>query len=99
MRFPMRWYLAVVVLFALAGSAAVSAQTQSATAAAQNAKADVRIATAAANRDAAAVRALLGQKVDVNAPDILGTPALHWAIRLDDIDLARLLLSSGADAK
>ena len=24
-------------------------------------------------------------KVDVNAPDVQGTPALHWAVRLDDI--------------
>src|SRR5688500_14921384 len=58
-----------------------------------------RLATAAANRDTTAVRALLAQKVDVNAPDVQGTPALHWAIRVDDIDLVRLLLSAGADAR
>ena len=63
------------------------------------ANADVRLATAAANRDAVAIRALLAQRVDVNAPDIQGTPALHWAVRLDDVDLVRLLLSAGADAK
>jgi ankyrin repeat protein len=99
----MRWLLAVVVLVALARSAGVpahlSAEAQPAQAEAPSAKADVRIATAVANRDAAAVRALLGQKVDINAPDVQGTPALHWAIRLDDIDLTRLLLSAGADAK
>jgi len=31
--------------------------------------------------------------------DAQGTPALHWAVRVDDADLTRLLLSSGADAK
>lgn len=72
---------------------------QNVSAGAQSAKVDSRLATAAANRDTAAVRALLAQKVDVNAPDAQGTPALHWAIRVDDIDLARLLLSAGADAK
>ncbi len=97
MRFPMRWHLAVVVLVAL-GLPAVSA-AQDFSADARSAKVDLRLATAAANRDTAAVRALLGQKVDVNAPDVQGTPALHWAIRLDDIDLTRLLLSAGADAK
>jgi ankyrin repeat protein len=61
--------------------------------------ADTRLADAAMKRDAAAVRALLAQKVDVNAPDAQGTPALHAAARVDDIDLARLLLGAGADAK
>ena len=50
-------------------------------------------------RDGAAVRALLGQKVDVNAPGKDGTPALHWAVREDDLATARLLLGAGADAE
>jgi ankyrin repeat protein len=61
--------------------------------------ADTRLADAATRRDLAAVRALLAQKVDVNAPDVQGTPALHAAARVDDADLARLLLTAGADAK
>jgi ankyrin repeat protein len=61
--------------------------------------ADTRLADAAMRRDVEAVRALLAQKVDVNAPDGQGTPALHAAARVDDVDLARLLLSAGADAK
>ena len=61
--------------------------------------ADTRLADAAMRRDLTAVRALLAQKVDVNAPDALGTPALHAAARVDDVDLARLLLAAGADAK
>src|SRR5687768_7814556 len=60
---------------------------------------DPRLATAAANRDTAAIRALLAQKVDVNAPDGQGTPALHWAVRVDDVDMAKLLIGAGADAK
>jgi ankyrin repeat protein len=60
---------------------------------------DARLATAASRRDLPAVRALLAQKVDVNAPDGQGTPALHWAVRVDDVDLAKLLVGAGADAK
>jgi ankyrin repeat protein len=60
---------------------------------------DVRLADAAMTRDAAAVRALLGQKVDVNAPGKDGTPALHWAVRGDDLGTAELLLRAGANPK
>jgi ankyrin repeat protein len=63
------------------------------------AAADTRLADAAARQDMAAVRALLTEKVDVNAPDAQGTPALHAAVRLDDLELARTLLTAGADAK
>src|SRR5712671_6208998 len=60
---------------------------------------DSRLADAAMRRDAPAVRALLGQKVNVNAPGKDGTPALHWAVRADDLDTVRLLLGAGADPK
>jgi ankyrin repeat protein len=60
---------------------------------------DSRLAEAASRRDAGVLRTLLSQKVDVNAPDAQGTPALHWAVRVDDLDLVRLLLAAGADAK
>ena len=63
------------------------------------AQGDSRLADAAMKRDAPAVRALLGQKVDVNAPGKDGTPALHWAVRGDDVATARLLLGAGADPK
>src|SRR5215831_16060674 len=46
------------------------------------------------NRDA--IRSLLRQKADVNAPQVDGTTALHWAVRLDDLDVADLLLRAGA---
>ena len=49
-------------------------------------------------RDVAAVRTLIGQKVDVNTPGQDGTPALHWAVRVDDVATAKLLLGAGAKA-
>src|SRR5262245_32489436 len=50
------------------------------------------------NRDTAAVRTLLQQKsIDVNAPGRDGTPALHWTVRVDDVDTAAQLIRAGAD--
>jgi uncharacterized protein len=60
---------------------------------------EVRLADAAMNRDIATVRSLLNQKVDVNEPGKDGTPALHWIVRVDDLDTARLLIQAGANAK
>src|SRR5688500_7572357 len=60
--------------------------------------ADTRLADAAMRRDVTAVRTLIGQKVDVNVPGLDGTPALHWAVRVDDAATARLLLGAGAQA-
>jgi ankyrin repeat protein len=60
---------------------------------------DARLADAAMKRDTAAVRALIEQKVDVNAPGRDGTPALHWLVRVDDLDSAKLLIRAGADAR
>ena len=51
------------------------------------------------HRDMAAVRSLLNQKVDVNAPGTDGTPALHWVVRVDDLDTAQLLIQAGANVK
>src|SRR3954462_8977904 len=58
---------------------------------------DTRLADAAMKRDVAAVRTLLDQKVDVNAPGADGTPALHWLVRVDDFETARRLIRAGAD--
>jgi ankyrin repeat protein len=58
---------------------------------------DTRLADAAMKRDMPAVRALLVQKVDVNAPGTDGTPALHWFVRLSDVDSAKLLIGAGAN--
>jgi len=55
------------------------------------------VADAAAKGDRAAVRALVQRKVDVNAPQVDGTTALHWATRADDLDLAEMLIAAGAN--
>lgn len=44
------------------------------------------------------VRTLLRQSVDVNAPEIDGTTALHWSARGNDLETTRLLLGAGARA-
>src|SRR5579862_1336678 len=49
--------------------------------------------------DLVAIRALLQQKVDVNAPAVDGTTALHWAAYRDDLATVELLLRAGADAR
>jgi ankyrin repeat protein len=54
---------------------------------------------AAKRKDAAAVRALLERKADVNASAPDGTTALHWAAHWDDIETAGLLIRSGATVK
>jgi uncharacterized protein len=46
---------------------------------------DARLAEAAMQGNSAAVRSLLQQKADVNAPLVDGTTALHWAVRADDL--------------
>jgi len=59
------------------------------------------VAEAVMQQDQAALRSLLGQKADVNAPLADGSTALHWAIENDDAGAVDLLLQSGAnpDAK
>jgi len=55
---------------------------------------DLADATMKGNKDA--VRSLLLKKADVNAPQIDGTTALHWAVRADDLETADLLIRAGA---
>ena len=59
----------------------------------------VPLVEAVKQADANAVRALLavGDDVDVNAPEADGTTALHWAVRLESLDVADLLITAGAD--
>jgi uncharacterized protein len=63
-----------------------------------SAQSHVTLAEAAMKRDTATVRSLLREGVDVNAFGLDGTPALHWAVRGDDLETSRLLLQAGADA-
>jgi uncharacterized protein len=57
------------------------------------------VADAAMKGDTAAVRALVAAKADVNAPQLDGATALHWAIYRDDESLVDLLIRSGANVK
>ena len=54
------------------------------------------VADAVMKRNREAARSLLQRKADVNAPQIDGTTALHWAVRLDDLDTADMLIRAGA---
>ena len=60
---------------------------------------DVRLVNAAKQHDIAAMRALLKQRIDVNTPDVDGMTALHWAAHWNELEIAKLLLASGANAK
>jgi ankyrin repeat protein len=57
------------------------------------------VADAVMKGDAAAVRKLLIGKADVNAPQVDGATALHWAVYRDDVELADMLLKAGANVK
>lgn len=54
------------------------------------------VADAAMNGNQQAVRALIQKKADVNAPQVDGSTALHWAVLNNDLGLVQLLLQAGA---
>jgi ankyrin repeat protein len=54
------------------------------------------VADAVMNGNRAALQSLLQQKADVNAPQVDGATALHWAVYRNDVDIARLLIQAGA---
>ena len=86
------WLLSGVALVALV-SLGVSATAVAATGAGGR---DIPLVEAVKASDAAAVRALLEQQVDVNTSEVDGTTALHWAAYQGDLDTAQLLLGAGA---
>jgi len=57
---------------------------------------DTRLPEAAMRRDDAAVRALLKERIDVNAAQPDGMTALHWAVRGNSLETAQLLIRAGA---
>src|SRR4051812_27934698 len=54
------------------------------------------LADAVMRHDAAALRALMLKKADVNAPQADGTTALLWAVRYDDLGTVDALIHAGA---
>lgn len=57
----------------------------------------VTLADAAEQRDKALIRTQLEAGADVNATQIDGTTALHWAAYHEDVDTAALLVKAGAN--
>src|SRR4051812_1572174 len=57
------------------------------------------VADAASKGDRAAIRTLIQQKADVNAPQVDGATALHWAVYREDGELVDMLVRAGADVK
>ena len=57
---------------------------------------DERLVEAVRDRNPAAVRALVDERVDVNAPQADGATPLHWAAHWDDLETAELLIAAGA---
>jgi uncharacterized protein len=62
------------------------------------APADTLLVRAIRAKNAAGVRAALKQRVDVNAPQGDGTTPLHWAVHVDDLAIADILIRAGARA-
>ncbi|HEY7190412.1 MAG TPA: ankyrin repeat domain-containing protein [Vicinamibacterales bacterium] len=57
------------------------------------------VADAAQKGDRAAVQRLITQKNDVNAPQVDGATALHWAVYKQDAEMVDLLIRAGANVK
>ena len=55
------------------------------------------LADAAQSGDKAAIQKLVQAKADVNAPQVDGATALHWAIYRDDGELVDVLVRAGAN--
>ncbi len=79
----MRAFLVAVSAVALIGSVA-------------HAQTDLRLVTALKNQNAAAARALIQQRANVNAADVDGSTPLQWAAHWNDLVSVRALLTAGA---
>ena len=82
--------LAVTAALTLLGTSVLTASGQSSV--------DRRLVDAAQGQDVAALRALLRDGVDVDAPQADGATPLAWAVHWDHHAMVDLLLAAGADA-
>src|SRR2546430_1133840 len=57
------------------------------------------VADAVMKGETATVRKLLLAKADVNARQVDGATALHWAVYRNDVEVADLLLKAGANVR
>src|SRR5687767_13894848 len=57
------------------------------------------LAKAVQQLDRPTIQRLLQQRIDVNAPQVDGTTALHWAAYHDDLELVKRLLDAGAGVR
>lgn len=60
---------------------------------------DTRVVDAVKSHNPEAVRSLVKEHADVNAPEPDGTTALHWAAHANDLDSVEILLRAGANPK
>src|SRR4051794_41458647 len=60
---------------------------------------DAPLADAMEKMDRDAVRTLLQKHADLNAPQVDGMTALHWAAYQDDAEAVELLVRAGANVK
>jgi ankyrin repeat protein len=60
---------------------------------------DIPLIEAVKDGDTAAVRALLDKGGDVNASEVDGTTALHWAVHRDHVDVTDLVIRAGANVR
>ncbi len=83
MRVQPRHLIACGIAVLLSGASAIAAG-------------DTRLIQAVRSGSIDSARALLKQKVNVNAPQTDGATALHWAVYQDDLNMVDLLIGAGA---
>src|SRR5215470_4826482 len=60
---------------------------------------DPALVEAVRKADTEAVRALIQKRADVNAPEVDGMTALHWAVQRDSLETVDVLLRAGASVR